>query len=63
MTIPTSIILIVSIGQVRDPIKMIDIITKVLRETQISSHTSQSLKMTIGIKTFINTNEIEVAMC
>ena len=55
--------LIVILGQPNDPMEMIDIITKDLRATKISSLTSQSWKMIIGIKTFINTKETEVVMC
>ena len=55
--------LIVWIGQLNDPIRMIDIITKDLKVTKINLLISQSLKTIIGIKTFINTKEIGVVMC
>jgi hypothetical protein len=55
--------LIVILGQPNDPMEMIDIITKDLRATKISSHISQNWRMIIGIKIFINTKETEAVMC
>ena len=55
--------LIVSIGQLKGAMEMIDIITKGRRATKTSLHTSQSWRMITGIKIFINTKEIEAVMC